>query len=71
MLGEHRDAIGGAHLQAILRDHEDYPKSVCRHPDGDPTETQSACSVLLMPADRRMAVAVGTPCSHAPVEYRL
>jgi predicted choloylglycine hydrolase len=71
MLGEPGGAIGGGRLQAILRDHEDYPKSICRHPDGDPTETQSACSVLLMPAERQMAVSVGTPCRHSPVQYRL
>lgn len=58
-----------AELQAILRDHEHYPKSVCRHLDGDPTETQSACSVALAPTLRYMSVAVGTPCEHASVGY--
>lgn len=63
--------ISPGELQTVLRDHEGYPKSVCRHVDGDPTETQSACSVVLAPALQRMTVAVGNPCLHTAVEYEL
>lgn len=58
-------------VQALLRDHEGHPKSVCRHPDGDPTRTMSACSVVLVPGAREMSVTVGNPCQRTPVWYRL
>ncbi|MGH6885110.1 MAG: C45 family autoproteolytic acyltransferase/hydrolase, partial [Geminicoccales bacterium] len=63
--------VTSADVQALLRDHEGHPKSVCRHPDGDPTETLSACSVVLVPDAREMSVTVGNPCERAPVWYRL
>jgi isopenicillin-N N-acyltransferase like protein len=63
--------LGVDDIQGLLRDHADYPKSVCRHPDGDPTRTQSACSVVLTPGAGSMTVAVGTPCDHPATEYAL
>lgn len=63
--------LGADEVQALLRDHANHPRSVCRHPDGDPTRTQSACSVVLTPSGGCMTVAVGTPCDHPAVEYRL
>jgi isopenicillin-N N-acyltransferase-like protein len=63
--------LGAAEVQTLLRDHADFPRSVCRHPDGDPTRTQSACSVVLTPSAGSMTVAIGTPCDHPAVTYRL
>jgi hypothetical protein len=63
--------LGVDDVQTLLKDHAGYPRSVCRHPDGDPTGTQSACSVVLTPAAGRMRVAVGTPCDHSAQEYEL
>jgi isopenicillin-N N-acyltransferase-like protein len=71
LLDRQPDRISPWELRALLSDHEGYPKSVCRHPDGDPTQTQSACSVVLAPALRQMSVAAENPCLHAPVDYEL
>lgn len=52
-------------LAAILRDHHDAPKSLCRHPEAELPEAQryqTVVSVLLEPAAGRLWVADGPPC---------
>jgi isopenicillin-N N-acyltransferase-like protein len=45
-----------------LRDHEGYPRSVCRHADSGDTETTA--SIVLRLGRREMLVCTGNPCSH-------
>ncbi len=54
----------------ILRDHDDYPYSICRHPDENfpPEERyQSVVSVVMDLTEKSLAIASGPPCQH---EYR-
>jgi len=54
----------------ILRDHDDYPYSICRHPDEKfpPEERyQSVVSVVMDLTEKSLAIASGPPCQH---EYR-
>jgi isopenicillin-N N-acyltransferase-like protein len=54
----------------VLRDHDDYPYSICRHPDEKfpPEERyQSVVSVVMDLAEKSLAIASGPPCQH---EYR-
>lgn len=57
--------------QEILRDHDDFPYSLCRHPDENfPQEERymSVVSVVMDLNERVFAVAHGPPCQY---EYRV
>lgn len=51
-------------LQHILRDHDHYPQSICRHQNSDGPHGfwQTVFSVIIEPEGHRMHVARGTPC---------
>jgi isopenicillin-N N-acyltransferase-like protein len=62
-----------AGLQEALRDHQQYPCSICRHQNGDPATgfLASVFSVIAVPEAGCLYVARGNPCA-APYEtYRL
>lgn len=71
------DACGApptvADVQRILRDHEGYPRSLCRHPNDDPATGfwETVFSVILEPGERRMHLSRGTPCTHEYDVYEL
>ncbi len=60
-------------IKAALRDHEDYPRSICRHTNDDPDTGywQTVFSVIIEPENRQMHVSRGTPCDHAYQVYQL
>jgi isopenicillin-N N-acyltransferase-like protein len=60
-------------IEAALRDHADYPRSICRHVNDDPDTGfwQTVFSVIIEPESRRMLVSRGTPCDHVYEECRL
>jgi isopenicillin-N N-acyltransferase-like protein len=62
-----------ARVQQALRDHQNFPRSICRHQNDDPTTGfwQTVFSVVIEPAERRMHVTRGTPCEHAFEIYEL
>jgi isopenicillin-N N-acyltransferase-like protein len=72
-------AAGSAHgriasdaLQAMLRDHDGLPESVCRHPNPILHEADRYQTVVSMIMDLhagRVLVAAGPPCVDAFVEY--
>ncbi|WP_010584026.1 C45 family autoproteolytic acyltransferase/hydolase [Schlesneria paludicola] len=60
-------------LQKILRNHDDLPRSLCRHANDDPGfgHWQTVFSVIIEPTARRMHVARGTPCDKPYEVYEL
>jgi isopenicillin-N N-acyltransferase-like protein len=62
-----------ARVQAALRDHRDFPRSICRHANADPGvgHWQTVFSVIIEPETRRMHVSRGTPCEREYEEYQL
>jgi len=60
-------------LKDILRNHEDHPRSICRHANGDPGvgHWQTVFSVIIEPEARTMHLSRGTPCDHSYEIYRL
>ena len=60
-------------LQAALRDHDNYPRSICRHVNDDqPTGFwQTVFSVIIEPTQSQMQITRGTPCSHPYETYRM
>jgi hypothetical protein len=45
-----------------LRDHDGFPRSVCRH--GGAGDTETTASIVLRLGRREMLVCAGNPCSH-------
>lgn len=60
-------------VQQALRNHEDFPRSICRHPSGDAGtgHWQTVFSAIIDPDSRRMHISRGTPCVHGYETYEL
>jgi len=70
LVGAHDGPLDVAFWQALLADHATYPLGVCCHPDARVPEAERAATVAALvmdPAQRRMWVASGNPCT-APWE---
>jgi isopenicillin-N N-acyltransferase like protein len=61
-------------LKAILRDHVNYPNSICSHEviDDNPLDRQKTiCSIVMDLTEKQMQVAWGTPCQSEYHTYKL
>lgn len=60
-------------LKEILSNHEEHPRSICRHANGDPGvgHWQTVFSVIIEPEARRMHVSRGMPCEKPYEVYQL
>jgi len=70
------DGANGATLELLktaLRDHQDYPRSICRHTNDDPHTGfwQTVLSVIIEPNERRMHITRGAPCENPYETYVL
>jgi isopenicillin-N N-acyltransferase-like protein len=69
-----RQPLSVADVQACLRDHDNFPDSVCRHvhPDDPPEEAcPTVVSVVMDLTERTFWLADGPPCEHAYAAYQL
>lgn len=62
-----------ASVQTALRDHDNHPRSICRHTNDDPLTGfwQTVFSVVIEPNARRMHISRGTPCDRPYETYCL
>jgi isopenicillin-N N-acyltransferase-like protein len=60
-------------VQTALRDHDGYPRSICRHPNNDPNTGfwETVFSVIIAPEAREMYLTRGTPCDREYEIYRM
>jgi isopenicillin-N N-acyltransferase like protein len=60
-------------IKELLRDHDGYPRSICRHPNSDPKTGfwETNFSVIIEPEARRMHISRGPPCQNPYEEYLL
>jgi isopenicillin-N N-acyltransferase-like protein len=60
-------------LQAIQKDHINYPDSICNHAtDGDPLDREKTVTALTMDlTNRRMCATWGNPCENMFTTYQL
>ena len=60
-------------VKELLRDHEGYPRSICRHPNADPRTGfwTTVFSVIIEPQAGRMHISRGTPCEHPYEVYAM
>jgi isopenicillin-N N-acyltransferase like protein len=69
-----RRPLSVADVQVCLRDHDNYPDSVCRHvhPDDPPEEAcPTVVSVVMDLDERTLWLSDGPPCEHVYEAYRL
>jgi len=60
-------------MKAILSDHDGYPRSICRHPNDQPSfgHMGTVCSLIMEPAEGRMHISRGNPCTNPYATYTL
>ena len=60
-------------VKSALSDHEDFPRSICRHPNDDPRHgfMTSVFSIIIDVDQRQMHVSRGNPCTQPYEIYRL
>jgi len=60
-------------VKAALRDHDNHPRSICRHQNDDETTGfwQTVFSVIIEPQERRMHITRGTPCDREYETYSM
>ncbi|MFC7442517.1 C45 family autoproteolytic acyltransferase/hydolase [Laceyella putida] len=74
LLGQHAGSITPETMMKILSDHQDYPVSICRHPDPHKTaiwEMQTLASFIMVPEEGIMYIANGNPCSNEFLIYSI
>ncbi len=74
LIHEHYGALTPEIMMTLLADHDGYPNSICRHLD-ESMPREAACvstaSVIMVPAERRMYLSTGQPCTKGYFEYSL
>ena len=70
-LRERHSSLTG--VMEMLRDHDGYPRSICRHANDDANTGfwVTVFSVIIEPQERRMHISRGTPCKHPYETYSL
>jgi isopenicillin-N N-acyltransferase-like protein len=60
-------------IKSTLRDHQNYPRSICRHANDDVPYGfwETVFSIIIEPDQRRMHISRGTPCTHDYETYWL
>ncbi len=60
-------------FKKLLRDHDNYPRSICRHPNDDPQHGfwRSVFSVVIEADTGRLHVSRGNPCENSYEIYEL
>jgi isopenicillin-N N-acyltransferase like protein len=60
-------------VEAALRNHDDFPRSICRHPNEDAGtgHWQTVFSVIIEPQALQMHISRGTPCTQPYETYEL
>ncbi|HQX50561.1 MAG TPA: C45 family autoproteolytic acyltransferase/hydrolase [Planctomycetaceae bacterium] len=60
-------------IKTLLSDHENYPRSICRHVSNDPDcgFWETVFAIIIEPDQRRMHITRGTPCDHPFEVYEM
>jgi isopenicillin-N N-acyltransferase-like protein len=55
----------------FMSDHNNYPKSICNHPEDVPRPASTLSSIIMVPEDNVMYVTAGPPCENEYIEYKM
>lgn len=61
------------YMMAYLSDHDNHPKGICAHvdPESELPPSATLASVIMVPKDKIMYIAIGNPCDNKYVRYEL
>ena len=76
MMGENHNTLSVDVMKKLLKDHNNYPNSICRHPDPKAVlpigkMMKTVLSVINSPKERKAYISLGNPCENEYVEYQL
>ncbi|MEZ6053312.1 MAG: C45 family peptidase [Planctomycetaceae bacterium] len=73
LLNTNGEGVSVEMVQQGLTDHQDHPRSICRHPNDEPPHGfwTTVFSVIIEPNERRMLITRGTPCNHPYELYEM
>lgn len=73
LLAERSEPFTRQDVQRMLSDHDNYPRSICRHENDHPQHGfwVTVLSIVMQPTAGRMYVTRGTPCAHPFELYKL
>lgn len=76
MMEENLNNLSVDMMKKFLQDHNNYPNSICRHPDPKAVlpigkMMKTVLSVINSPRERKAYIALGNPCENEYVEYQL
>ncbi len=60
-------------MKELLPDHNNYPDSICRHADEElrpSMQMKTVASIITIPSEREMHIALGNPCQNEYIEYK-
>ncbi len=57
-------------VKGFLKDHANYPSSICRHAD-KPTDVRTAVSIVCQPVEGIIYVSAGNPCENRFIAYKI
>jgi isopenicillin-N N-acyltransferase-like protein len=70
LLAGNKGKIDVDKTKELLRDHYDYPFSVCVHPLDGVRDNMSISSIIALPAEKRILITAGNPCCSEFHEFR-
>jgi isopenicillin-N N-acyltransferase-like protein len=76
IMESHRGRLSVSIMQQLLQDHNNYPTSICRHPDPKAPlplgkMMKTLASIISCPGELKACIALGNPCENEYIEYRL
>ena len=71
LLDQNAGHLDNATMQELLRDHANYPGSICAHPDLPAFGHLTRAAMIYQPAERALHVTDGPPCESAFVKHRV
>ncbi len=70
LLRERQGLFSVDDVKRFLKDHWNYPLSICRHAD-KPTDVHTAVSIICQPVEGIIHVSAGNPCENRFVAYKI
>jgi len=76
LLKSHHGHLSVEVIQKLLQDHNNYPNSICRHPDAQnpfpmARMMKTLVSIISCPGKQKAWIALGNPCESEYLEYGL
>jgi isopenicillin-N N-acyltransferase-like protein len=76
LMEEHYGDISVEVMKRLLQDHSNYPNSICRHRDANAPFPyarimKTLISIINVPEEKKVYIAVGNPCKNEYIEYKM